>query len=183
MKSQGDAEQFWRAFKGKNLEKLLAFIIEKSLKSLGLEILSGNKIERKNENNLSPLHKKIKKQLVINYNCHGQHLPDLDLIVYNPKTEETVCIFVKVTLRERIAQTGYWKLKLLQSSRTSKIKMLFITLDEDGVFNKNGKIQKGRAIVEYDTDGVYVLTISELNESRRVKSFENFIPDMKKIIS
>ena len=38
---------------------------------------------------------------------------------------------MKVTLRERIAQTGYWKFKLLQDEVQSHIKVFFITLDED----------------------------------------------------
>ena len=32
----GDHEQSWRAFKGKNLEKLILFIIEVDVKDLGL---------------------------------------------------------------------------------------------------------------------------------------------------
>ncbi|MCX7997984.1 MAG: BsaWI family type II restriction enzyme [Leptospiraceae bacterium] len=38
----------------------------------------------------------------------------------------------KVTLRERIAQTAYWKLKLSSDKVTKHIKVCFITLDEDG---------------------------------------------------
>jgi len=43
-----------------------------------------------------------------------------------------VAISSKVTLRERIAQTGYWKFKLFQNDVTKHIKVYFITPDEDG---------------------------------------------------
>ena len=38
---QTDHEQSWRAFKGKNLEKLLIYIIEKEVRQLGLELVQG----------------------------------------------------------------------------------------------------------------------------------------------
>jgi len=47
-----------------------------------------------------------------------------------------VVISSKVTLRERIAQTGYWKLKLLKDEATKHIKVYFITPDEDGTLSR-----------------------------------------------
>ena len=41
-----DHEQSWRAFKGKNLEKLIQYIITDEVKSLGLEVINGNTLER-----------------------------------------------------------------------------------------------------------------------------------------
>ena len=49
-----DHEQSWRAFKGKNLEKLIIFIIKEEVEELGLNIVDGNRLERTKENNLSP---------------------------------------------------------------------------------------------------------------------------------
>jgi type II restriction enzyme len=37
-----DHEQSWRAFKGKNLEKLVIYIIKDEVESLGLKIVDGN---------------------------------------------------------------------------------------------------------------------------------------------
>jgi len=48
-----DHEQSWRAFKGKNLEKLIEFIIVDEVRSLGLEVANGNSLERTNGENLS----------------------------------------------------------------------------------------------------------------------------------
>ena len=59
-------------------------------------------------------------------------MPDLDIIIYEPKTYKVIAaISSKVTLRERIAQTGYWKIKLSKDEVTKNIKVFFITPDED----------------------------------------------------
>ncbi|MGC2684269.1 MAG: hypothetical protein WA323_20595 [Candidatus Nitrosopolaris sp.] len=39
--------------------------------------------------------------------------------------------------------------------------------------------KKGRAIVETDTDGGYVMTEANIEESSRVKKFDKFISDIK----
>jgi type II restriction enzyme len=88
----------------------------------------------------------------------------------------------KVTLRERIAQTGYWKLKLSQDRATEHIKVYFITPDEDRTLTQKVPAKKGRAIVEVDLDGSYVLTDEEIEESDKVKLFEHFIDDLKRLL-
>jgi len=122
----GDHEQSWRAFKGKNLEKLIQFIITEEVEDLGLKVVNGNKLERSIK---LPLElSKIKRNLVIDYGEFGLHLPDVDIIIYNPSSYKVlVVISSKVTLRERIAQTGYWKLKLLQDEVTKHIRVYFVT--------------------------------------------------------
>jgi type II restriction enzyme len=88
----------------------------------------------------------------------------------------------KVTLRERIAQTGYWKLKLSSAPVTKDIKVFFITPDEDGTLSKLEKpAKKGRAIVEADTDGSYVMSEANVDESEHVKKFDKFIIDVRSI--
>jgi type II restriction enzyme len=88
---------------------------------------------------------------------------------------------VKVTLRERIAQTGYWKLKLNSAPVTSGIKVFFVTPDEDGTLIKRKPTKKGRAIVEVDTDGGYVMSEVKIEENDRVKTFDKFICDLESI--
>ena len=46
----------------------------------------------------------------------------------------------------------------------------------------NISTEKGRAIVEIDLDGTYVLTEADLEESDKVKLFEHFIEDFKRLI-
>ena len=176
-----DHEQSWRAFKGKNLEKLVQYIITEEVEALGLKVVNGNKLERTTK--LSKELSQVKRNLAVDYGEFGLHLPDVDIIIYHPKDYKVlVVISSKVTLRERIAQTGYWKLKLLQDEATRHIKVYFITPDEDGTLTYKKPAKKGRAIVEKDLDGSYILTEEGLEESHKVKLFEHFIEDLKKLI-
>lgn len=178
-----DHEQSWRAFKGKNLEKLIVYIIEDEVKALGLRVVDGNKLERTREENLSEELALVKRNLLIDYGEFGYHLPDVDIIIYKPGTGEIVAVLSsKVTLRERIAQTGYWKMKLQAQKLTKHIKVYFVTPDEDGTLTTKDPAKKGRAIVEVDTDGSYVLSETDIEESDKVKMFDKFIDDLKKLL-
>jgi type II restriction enzyme len=178
-----DHEQSWRAFKGKNLEKLIMYIIKDEVEGLRLKIVEGNTLERANSKNLSEELNRVKRNLLIDYGEFGAYLPDVDLIIYDPKTYEIIAVISsKVTLRERIAQTGYWKIKLSQDKVTEHIKVFFITLDEDKTLTIRKPAKKGRAIVEIDTDGSYVMSEEEIEESNKVKKFDKFIEDLKKLI-
>ena len=180
-KPDGDHEQSWRAFKGKNFEKLIQHIITESIEALGMKVINGNQLERSKR--LSLELSRVKRNLAIDYGEFGLHLPDVDIVVYDPKDQSVIAVISsKVTLRERIAQTGYWKLKLLESKMTEHIKVYFITPDEDGTLTDIYLPKKGRAIVEIDLDGTYVLTEANLDESAKVKLFEHFIQDFKKLI-
>ncbi|MHB1646262.1 MAG: DNA modification methylase [Candidatus Acididesulfobacter diazotrophicus] len=178
-----DHEQSWRAFKGKNLEKVIEYIIADEVRALGLQVINGNSLERTNGANLSKELSLVKRNLIIDYGEYGSHLPDVDLIIYNPKTSNVVSVLSsKVTLRERIAQTGYWKIKLASDEATKHIKVYFITPDEDGTLTIKMPAKKGRAIVEADTDGSYVLSETNIEESDKVKMFDKFIDDLKKLL-
>jgi type II restriction enzyme len=181
--SGNDHEQSWRAFKGKNLEKLIIYILQDAVSDLGLVVVDGNCLERTNGNNLSKELSLVKRNLTVDYGEFGSHLPDVDLIIYNPKTSKVIAVLSsKVTLRERIAQTGYWKLKLASDEVTKHIKVYFVTPDEDGTLTMKKPAKKGRAIVEVDTDGSYVLSETQIEESKKVKMFDKFIDDLKKLI-
>ena len=178
-----DHEQSWRAFKGKNLEKLVIYIIKDEVESLGLEIVDGNKLERTNSTSLSFELSSVKRNLLIDYGDFGAHLPDVDIIIYNPKTYKIIAVISsKVTLRERIAQTGYWKIKLSRDKVTEHIKVFFVTPDEDGTLTTRIPAKKGRAIVEVDTDGSYVMSERRVEESLKVKMFDKFMEDLKKLL-
>ncbi len=181
--SGDDHEQSWRAFKGKNLEKLIIYIVEDEIKALGLKVINGNKLERSREENLSEEIALVKRNLLIDYGEFGYHLPDVDIIIYKPKTGEIVAVLSsKVSLRERIAQTGYWKMKLRAQELTKHIKVYFVTPDEDGTLTTKDPAKKGRAIVEVDTDGSYVLSETDIEESNKVKMFDKFIDDLRRLL-
>jgi len=177
-----DHEQSWRAFKGKNLEKLVVYIIKDEVENLGLKIVEGNKLERSGAN-LSFELNSVKRNLLVDYGEFGSHLPDVDIIIYNPQTHKVIAVISsKVTLRERIAQTGYWKIKLSRDKVTEHIKVFFVTPDEDGTLTLRTPVKKGRAIVEVDTDGSYIMSERKVEESTKVKMFDKFIDDLEKII-
>lgn len=178
---QKDHEQSLRAFKGKNLEKLIVYILERAIRELGLELVQGHNLER--SSNLSHALDKVKRNLVIDYGSHGMHLPDIDIIIYDPLDSYVLAVLsVKVTLRERIAQTGYWKLKLLAGSPSKDVNVYFVTPDEDGTLTIKTPVKKGRAIVEADTDGGYVMSKKNIEESERVKTFDKPILDLKTLL-
>lgn len=174
-----DIEQSWKPFKGKILENIILETIKEKIEELGFVALKGSDLEKENlEEKLA----KVKRNLVIDFGEFGMHLPDADLVVYNPKNSGVLFIVSsKTTLRERIAQTGYWKLKLKRDGFTKNIKVFFVTLDEDGDLKFKSPSKKSRAIAEIDTDGTYVITRDSIDESDKVKKFEKFLDDIKKL--
>jgi type II restriction enzyme len=140
-------------------------------------------LEKTKTNNLTEELNRVKRNLLIDYGEFGAHLPDVDIIIYNPKHCKILAVISsKVTLRERIAQTGYWKIKLSQDEITKNIKVFFITPDEDKTLSVKKPPKKGRAIVEVDTDGGYIMSEEEIEESQKVKKFEKFIDDLKMLV-
>ena len=159
------------------------YIIKEEVEGLGLKIVEGDTLERTNSENLSEELNRVKRNLLIDYGEFGAHLPDVDIIIYDPQTYEVIAVISsKVTLRERITQTGYWKIKLSQDKVTEHIKVFFITPDEDKTLSIKNPAKKGRAIVEVDTDGSYIMSEEEIEESDKVKKFDKFIIDLKNLI-
>lgn len=162
---------------------MIEYIIIDEIHNLGLEIVNGNSLERTTGENLSEQLNKVKRNLAIDYGKFGLHLPDVDIVIFNPKNSKVLAVLSsKVTLRERIAQTGYWKIKLAANKITKHIKVYFITPDEDETLKTLRPAKKGRAIVEVDLDGSYVLSESPVEESKKVKMFDKFIGDLKKLV-
>ncbi len=178
-----DFEQSWKPLKGKSLEKLVEHIIVDEVHSLGLEVINGNLLERASGAKLGVALSKVKRNLLIDYGEFGSHLPDVDIIIYSPQDYEVIAVLsVKTTLRERIAQTGYWKLKLSLDAVTEHIKVYFVTPDEDKTLKTINPPKKPRAIVEVDLDGSYVLNDDAIEESTKVKTFDKLIDDLRAII-
>jgi len=179
-----DHEQSWKGFKGNALEGLILYIINDEITIMGLKIVKGKKFERTKPENLSTELKHVKKNLSIDFGKFGFHTPDVDLVIYDPKTYKVIAVLSsKVTLRERITQTAYWNLKMKNYELTNHIKVYFITPDEDGTLTIANPAKKGRVIVEVDTDGGYVLSEKEIEQSDKVKTFDKFIDDLKSLLS
>jgi type II restriction enzyme len=171
-----DHEQSWRAFKGKNLEKLIVLILTDEIHALGLKVTSGTTLEQTSSSKLDQVMDQVKRNLLVDYGEFGMHLPDVDIIIFDPSDSYILAVVsVKVTLRERIAQTGYWKLKLSNAPVTKDIKVFFITPDEDGTLSIKKPTKKGRAIVETDTDGSYVMSEVNIDETDHVKNLTGLL--------
>ncbi|MCK4819417.1 DNA modification methylase [bacterium] len=178
-----DVEQSWKGVKGNALETLIMYMINDEVESMGLKIVKGKKFERTKPENLSTELKHVKKNLAVDFGEFGFHIPDVDLVIYDPGSHKVVAVLSsKVTLRERIAQTAYWKLKMKNYELTRHIRVFFLTPDEDGTLTYRTPMKKGRAIVESDTDGSYILSVKDIEESDKVKTFDKFIQDLKDLL-
>ena len=173
-----DAEQSWKAFKGKNFEKMIWHIIGDELESVDLRIILGASLKKKK---LSAELSKVYRNLLIRYG-EWALLPDVDLVIYEPTTCNIIgVISCKITLRERIAQTAYWKLKLANDPLTMHVKGYFITADEDGDLVKGmTNPTRNRIIVEHELDGTYALR--HIAESEKVKAFPKLINDLRAMV-
>lgn len=175
-KNADSANQSWRNFKGRAFEHLLQYIITDSIEEIGLKVVNGDELG-------GAQLKAIKDNVIINYGEFKPRLPDADIVIYNPENSQVIAILSsKVSLRERITHTGYWKFKFLESQRTEHIRLYLITLDRDKHLTRRERPNKQRVIAETDLDGTYVLTTEELEESDKVKLFEHFIDDLKQVL-
>ena len=158
------------AFKGKNLQKLIQYILTDAIEGLGLKIVNGDTLE--NTINLSQELSQVKRNVLVNFGASGCHLPDADIVIYQPDTCKVLAIISsKSSLRERIAQTGYWKRKLLDDEVTKHIKVYLVSPDRDNTLEEGSRsYRKSRAIVEAELDGAYLLTEAEVPDSEKYQT-------------
>jgi type II restriction enzyme len=135
----------------------------------------------------------IVRKLAVKY---GEYLllPDTDIVIVDYKftdpwkSEVLAIVSCKTSLRERIAQACYWKLKLLSSDVTKNTRVFLATTDNDEDFFIRNKVNYGgksrnRIIAEYELDGVYILRedFKKEWESSKVKRYERIFDDLVKI--
>ena len=181
---KGDFEQSWKPVKGNMLEKLIIYILQDEITALGLKMIRGRALENTKMARLNIELSSVKRNLLVDYGEFGSHLPDVDIVVYEPRSYKVLAVISsKSSLRERIAQTGYWKLKLYGDSATEHIKVYFISPDEDGILTIKDPASKDRAMVEMDTDGSYVMSERKIQESSVVKMFDKFIDDLRELVN
>lgn len=110
----GDHEQSWRAFKGKNLEKLIIHIIKEEVESLGLKIIEGNALDKTKNANLSKELSIVKRNLLVDYGEFGHHLPDVDIIIYRPYDFKVIALFLaRLPYEKELPKQDIGKLNLL----------------------------------------------------------------------
>jgi len=188
-----DPEQSWHSFIGRKFENIIKSILSAYLKEISkkdksfstLRVLTDNEIkDKKNEILFRKIAVKFGDYLL---------LPDTDLVVVDWNVDDVwnsdvlAIISCKTSLRERIAQACYWKLKLLASDVTKNIKVFLVTADNDQDFyiksnlkNRiNGK-SRNRIIAEYELDGIYILRddFEDEEENSKVKKYEKIFIDL-----
>jgi type II restriction enzyme len=181
--------QKWRNESGTMLEQLVIYFLHKEIMKLGYDITTDDEINSSNYGILE----KVWHNIVLKYGKYSI-LPDSDIVIYNPNTAEVKAIIsCKSSVRERFAQSLYWKVKLSTNDRTKHIKMYFVSVDKEYNEKKTGfkkpslDIQgnkdptKPRILLEYEMDGVYVTRYMK-NETDKVKMFDKFIGDLKMLI-
>lgn len=192
-----NAEQSWHSFIGNKFQKLVYNTLKGYVKQLkekypddpeirNLCVLSESDI-KKNE--------VIFRKLAVRY---GDYLllPDTDIVIATvdyarPWNSEILAIVsCKTSLRERIAQACYWKLKLMQSDLTKHINVYLASTDKDKDFDINMEKNpydgrsRNRIIAEYELDGIYIMRddFKDEWESEKVKKYEKIVDDLVKLI-
>ncbi|MDO9464212.1 MAG: BsaWI family type II restriction enzyme [bacterium] len=180
MRRGKDPNQAWNSWSGHNLQKLITFIVKDFIQNLdeNIGITNDNRLSRKKLNEKLD---KVRRNVEVFYDKHSV-VPDADIIVYN-KSDCSVKMIIscKASLRERVAQAAYWKLKLRTSKITKDIKIVLVSTDNDTIFTyKDKDITKSRIIAEYELDGSYIFR--DIEESKKVKNFNQIFQDLKKLL-
>jgi len=187
-------QQSWNSFIGHRFQGVIHALLKGYVKKLrdqsqdfkGLEVLTAE--EAKGD-------EVIMRKLAVKY---GDFLllPDVDsaIVWIDPehRWESTILAIIscKTSLRERIAQACYWKLKLLSSDVQKGIRVFLATADHDDDFSIgdggerfNGK-SRDRVISEHELDGIYILREDFRVdwESTKVKRFDRIFDDIVHIM-
>jgi hypothetical protein len=184
----------WNSFIGHRFEGLVHSILKvyaqknKDIKDEfgGLEVLTAGEAK---SNEI------ILRKLAVKY---GEFLllPDVDSVivwmdVVHPWESKILAIVsCKTSLRERIAQACYWKLKLLSSDVQKGINVFLATADNDDDFSikeEKGRYDgksRNRIISEYELDGIYILREDFRKdwESIKVKQFDKIFNDITQLM-
>lgn len=134
----------------------------------------------------------ISRKLAVRYGEEHFLLPDTDMAIIDYdftepwKSKILAIVSCKTSLRERIAQACYWKLKLLASETTKNTNVFLATTDNDQDFSIISKKDRyagkhrNRVIAEYELDGVYVLRrdFKKKWENDKVKQYGKIFSDI-----
>lgn len=181
--------QSWNSFIGGVFEDLVYYILKNYISQLSrqeefknISLFTEDEIDANDY-----LHQKLS----IRYGKKERILPDTDMAIVDfypfeqHKSEIVAIISCKTSLRERIAQACYWKLKLVSSDATKNVRVFLATADndEDFVLKQNRERSRDRIIAEYELDGVYILRgdFKHEWESDKVKHYERIFDDLVQI--
>ncbi len=174
----GELGKNWCTSEGNTFRERVLNLITTQMASLRLKVVETRDLIV----GLTPELKAVKRNGVIDFGEYGMHLPDADIIIYNPKDSRVLAaVSYETSLREGVAQTGYWKLKLLERKITKHIKVYLIVFDTDEDLTKSPLTVQQRVIPVVDLDDAYILTTWDIKLSK-VKLFEHFIDDLTQAV-
>jgi len=177
-----DANQSWNSWSGKALQGLIKFIVEDYVSSLKYPIGITDDTALRNKK-LSTELDKVRRSIEIFYDSHSI-VPDADIVLYDKTDYKIITVLsCKASLRERVAQAAYWKLKFQQNDTTKEILYYLLSTDNDGDFLNIGEnISRDRIIVEYgEIDKAYIFR--DVPESSKVKNFSKIFEDFKNLFN
>lgn len=176
-----DANQSWNSWSGKALQELIRFIVDKHIQELKYPVAITDDVALRNKK-LSPELDKVRRNIEIFYDSHSI-VPDADIVIYDMSNFKVIAVLsCKASLRERVAQAAYWKLKFQYNETTKDILYYLLSTDNDGDFLGIGDaITRDRIIVEYgEIDMAYILR--EVPESHKVRNFSRLLGDLKELL-
>ena len=177
----GDLGNNWRSSENNTFQERIRDVIAKLIEKLGLKVVLRYDLVK--TDTLSEELESVKRHLTIDYGEFNSEIPYVNLAIYTAENSRVIAVIsCIVNLKPRIFDTVYWKLKFQEDENKAAIKFYLITTDVDETLKTANSPQKERAILEADLDGIYVLTASEFQQSDKVKLFEHFIEDLKKLI-
>ncbi|GAA8791625.1 BsaWI family type II restriction enzyme [Helicobacter pylori] len=163
-------------------------VLEKIIELLLKDFCIKNNVKMTNDKILRAKHindelDKVKRALLVHFGEYSV-LPDGDIVLYQASKDNVkilAILSVKNSFRERFTETPYWKLKLLQSPVTSRIKVFMIAPDNDNEISFKDKPKKARIVMEHELDGLY-LAKSHFDQSSKIKGIENLLEDLKRLL-
>ncbi len=178
----GELGRSWRASEGDTFQDRIRHVITDPIEKLGMKMIT--RYELVKDSVLPEELERVKRHLAIDYGEFNAYLPHVNLVIYTSENSHIIAVIVcEVNLKQQIFDMAYWKLKLQADEDSASIKYYLVTADIDETLKASDLPQQiGRAIIETDLDGTYVLTKENLEESDKVKLFEHFIEDFKKVI-
>jgi type II restriction enzyme len=185
-----NSEQSWHVFIGNIFQKMVYSILKGYFTRLKSEKEEFQNLTVFSESEVKS-NQYVSRKLAIKYG-ECLLLPDTDMAIVDfnfadPwKLEVLAIISCKTSLRERIAQACYWKLKLLSCDITKNVHVFLATTDNDEDFfvshtsGQYGGRSRNRIIAEYELDGIYILRgdFRQEWESNKVKHYEKIFNDL-----
>jgi hypothetical protein len=171
-----DKNQSWNAWSGKALEKLIEYSIKEFIETCGYPVALTSYCVLKRKK-LSDKLETVKKNIAVSY-AKAPIVPNVDLILYDQNSCQVISLlFCQASLRERVVQAAYWKIKL----GDKQIRCYLVSTDNEQDFVQEGQnSSRNRIIVEHgEIDGAYIF--GDIPESGKIKKFDRMFPDLTSI--